>query len=142
MVLLLDVTRFKYPPHWVTLETAWHDSSTSSSRGLFVLEKRQQPMIPTILQLMAGDCMCADGQYADSTTTQVKAVSVLHEALEIVKQSDHRLFKALLPIKGTCEDHSVYLYTNKFSTSIRIQLASAFLTMGDGSTLHHETVWH
>lgn len=40
--LILDVARFKYPPHWVPLELLWeamqrHDASTGRPRGFFVM---------------------------------------------------------------------------------------------------------
>ena len=44
MVLLLDVARFKYPPHWITLSLCWQsmlpmDPDTGRSRGYVVLER-------------------------------------------------------------------------------------------------------
>lgn len=43
-VLVLDVARFKYPPHWVRLEDLWHalvplDPSTGRSRGWLQLRR-------------------------------------------------------------------------------------------------------
>lgn len=42
MVLILDVARFKYPPHWVPLKVLWEamlpkDADTGKSRGYFVI---------------------------------------------------------------------------------------------------------
>jgi hypothetical protein len=42
MVLILDVARFKYPPHWVSLPLLWQalgllDASTGLSRGFALL---------------------------------------------------------------------------------------------------------
>lgn len=42
MVLILDVARFKYPPHWVSARTLWEamrslDSDTGLPRGYLVL---------------------------------------------------------------------------------------------------------
>jgi len=44
MVLIMDVARFKYPPHWVPLHALWTamlttDSETSRSRGYLLLRK-------------------------------------------------------------------------------------------------------
>jgi len=44
MVLVLDVARFKYPPHWVTLPMLFNammprDTDTNKSRGYFIVEK-------------------------------------------------------------------------------------------------------
>jgi glutathione gamma-glutamylcysteinyltransferase len=52
-VLILDVARFKYPPHWVKLETLFesmrtHDSSTGLPRGYCVLQ--QSPQVPTLVE--------------------------------------------------------------------------------------------
>ncbi len=48
LVLLLDVARFKYPPHWVPLTklfaaTRTTDTSNGASRGWIVLRPRQTP---------------------------------------------------------------------------------------------------
>jgi len=47
LVLLLDVARFKYPPHWISAERLWHamhpvDPTTGRSRGWIVLQRRGQ----------------------------------------------------------------------------------------------------
>lgn len=43
LVLILDVARFKYPPHWVALERLWQamnatDSASGASRGYIIIE--------------------------------------------------------------------------------------------------------
>lgn len=45
LVLVLDVARFKYPPHWIAAERLWHamravDPATGRSRGWMVLTRR------------------------------------------------------------------------------------------------------
>lgn len=60
LVLVLDVARFKYPPHWVPLATFFAamqstDPVTSRSRGWLTLQKRQTPA--AIAQFL----VCADG---------------------------------------------------------------------------------
>jgi glutathione gamma-glutamylcysteinyltransferase len=47
MVLLLDVARFKYPPHWISAERLWQamhpiDPTTGRSRGWIFLRRRTQ----------------------------------------------------------------------------------------------------
>ncbi|XP_013395000.1 uncharacterized protein LOC106162300 isoform X1 [Lingula anatina] len=52
LVLLMDVARFKYPPHWVSLPLLWEamktvDSETGSSRGYCIIKRNQttEPMV-------------------------------------------------------------------------------------------------
>ena len=45
LALILDVARFKYPPHWVPVEALWramqrHDDTTGKPRGYLVLRSR------------------------------------------------------------------------------------------------------
>lgn len=47
LVLLLDVARFKYPPHWVPLPLLWQafeppDPATNRSRGYILLQKTEE----------------------------------------------------------------------------------------------------
>lgn len=47
LVLVLDVARFKYPPHWISAERLWQamhavDPTTGQSRGWIVLQRRAQ----------------------------------------------------------------------------------------------------
>ncbi|KAL2316739.1 hypothetical protein Fmac_030615 [Flemingia macrophylla] len=54
MVLILDVARFKYPPHWVPLEALWEGMScvdtTGQTRGFMVLSRphREPSMLDTL----------------------------------------------------------------------------------------------
>nr|BAB64932.1 phytochelatin synthase [Athyrium yokoscense] len=48
MALILDVARFKYPPHWVPLSLLWDamntiDEATGKSRGFMMIYKREIP---------------------------------------------------------------------------------------------------
>ena len=50
-VLVLDVARFKYPPHWVPVERLWeamcaHDSSTQVPRGYLLMDRADRPEQP------------------------------------------------------------------------------------------------
>jgi glutathione gamma-glutamylcysteinyltransferase len=47
LVLVLDVARFKYPPHWISAERLWQamhaiDPATGQSRGWIALQRRAQ----------------------------------------------------------------------------------------------------
>jgi glutathione gamma-glutamylcysteinyltransferase len=60
LVLLLDVARFKYPPHWVPLERLWEamaplDPSTGKSRGFIRLTRGDVPT-PTLCNLATEKC--------------------------------------------------------------------------------------
>ena len=61
-VLILDVARFKYPPHWVLLETLFesmrtNDASTGQPRGYCVLQK--SPQVPTLVEAPSiRSCSC------------------------------------------------------------------------------------
>ena len=50
-VLVLDVARFKYPPHWVKVEQLWEamcvqDPDTQQPRGYLVINKAEHPETP------------------------------------------------------------------------------------------------
>jgi glutathione gamma-glutamylcysteinyltransferase len=47
LALVLDVARFKYPPHWISAERLWHamqtvDPSTGRTRGWLTLRRRER----------------------------------------------------------------------------------------------------
>lgn len=47
MVLILDVARFKYPPHWITVDLMWNamkalDKTTGHPRGYIIMRKTQE----------------------------------------------------------------------------------------------------
>ena len=61
-VLILDVARFKYPPHWVPLPLLWeamrtHDTSTNKPRGWVVLTTLQ-PNIPLLMRINISSRNC------------------------------------------------------------------------------------
>ena len=50
-VLIMDVARFKHPPHWVPLPLLWEamerpDSATGRARGFATLSRKRQPGVP------------------------------------------------------------------------------------------------
>ncbi|HET9956026.1 MAG TPA: phytochelatin synthase family protein [Polyangiaceae bacterium] len=58
LVLILDVARFKYPPHWVPLEQLWYamrpvDPATKRSRGWLVFDRGELRPAPVYLRLLA-----------------------------------------------------------------------------------------
>ncbi|KAG7396606.1 hypothetical protein PHYBOEH_002026 [Phytophthora boehmeriae] len=61
MVLLMDVARFKYPPHWVRLSKVFEsmqlvDQSMNSPRGLVVLKEGAHATGPTLLKQQLIHC--------------------------------------------------------------------------------------
>ena len=60
LALILDVARFKYPPHWVRLPLLWQamtdiDPASGVARGWIVLDRGQQQAMPLYFRLSAGD---------------------------------------------------------------------------------------
>jgi glutathione gamma-glutamylcysteinyltransferase len=60
LVLILDVARFKYPPHWVPLAGLWHamtgvDPVTGRPRGFILFDRGEQRALPLYFRLTAGD---------------------------------------------------------------------------------------
>ncbi|XP_041999604.1 glutathione gamma-glutamylcysteinyltransferase 1-like [Salvia splendens] len=56
MVLILDVARFKYPPHWVPLTLLWEamdstDEATKLKRGFMLVSRRQRE--PALLHTLS-----------------------------------------------------------------------------------------
>ena len=56
-VLILDVARFKYPPHWVPLRALWRamgraDAETGKCRGYLVLSRRHPSETAVVLKLV------------------------------------------------------------------------------------------
>ncbi|KAL1552949.1 Glutathione gamma-glutamylcysteinyltransferase 1 [Salvia divinorum] len=56
MVLILDVARFKYPPHWVPLSLLWEamdstDEATKLKRGFMLVSRRQRE--PALLHTLS-----------------------------------------------------------------------------------------
>ena len=56
-LLVLDVARFKYPPHWVRVEQLWaamcvQDPDTLQPRGYLVIDKAAQPETPQGLEAL------------------------------------------------------------------------------------------
>lgn len=61
MVLILDVARFKYPPHWVPLPLMFEamqdiDQDTGKSRGFISLSTKHSRLIPSVICHMLPHC--------------------------------------------------------------------------------------
>jgi len=74
LVLLLDVARFKYPPHWVPLEQLWEamkplDPATGKSRG-FVRLSRGTTSTPSLFNMASSKCA-----WRATTTAVLRAVA-------------------------------------------------------------------
>jgi glutathione gamma-glutamylcysteinyltransferase len=72
LALVLDVARFKYPPHWVSIEQLWHathpiDDATGRARGWMVLRRRQQG-------IALGFCVRCDGESWQGLARRLNAV--------------------------------------------------------------------
>lgn len=56
MVLIMDVARFKLPPHWVPLEALWNamntqDPDTEKHRGFMIVQRDPQQTLPVTVTL-------------------------------------------------------------------------------------------
>ncbi|KAG6412521.1 hypothetical protein SASPL_125200 [Salvia splendens] len=77
MVLILDVARFKYPPHWVPLTLLWEamdstDEATKLKRGFMLVSRRQRE--PALLHTLwvAEVLLAKDGGLPLSEQEKVK----------------------------------------------------------------------
>ncbi|XP_031483963.1 glutathione gamma-glutamylcysteinyltransferase 1-like isoform X2 [Nymphaea colorata] len=92
MVLILDVARFKYPPHWVPLSLLWEamdtiDAATGHHRGFMLVSKL--PRAPSLLYTLSctHDCWVGITKYlfdevpsllkSDGINTVQKVLSVI-----------------------------------------------------------------
>eukprot|EP00124_Ichthyophonus_hoferi_P003480 Ihof_evm2s303 gene=Ihof_evmTU2s303 len=76
-VLILDVARFKYPPHWVPLHSLWNamnriDPDTTKTRGYMVL-KKQEDMVSLVFTMSRprGNCRSSLRNLDHSVTSTV-----------------------------------------------------------------------
>lgn len=66
LVLILDVARFKYPPHWAPVSALWAamqgvDPSTGQPRGWLVVAKAEHPEVDPVEAKALADRLCALG---------------------------------------------------------------------------------
>ncbi|KAG1359741.1 glutathione gamma-glutamylcysteinyltransferase 1 [Cocos nucifera] len=96
MVLILDVARFKYPPHWVPLELLWEamdtiDEATGHHRGFMVLSRLQKA--PSLLYTLS----CRHESWVSMARYLIDDVPILlkSEGLSSVPEVLFLLFKSL-----------------------------------------------
>ncbi|UJR31717.1 hypothetical protein I4U23_019197 [Adineta vaga] len=71
LVLILDVARFKYPSHWISIELLWQsmctiDSTTEKSRGFYLITKWSRD-----LSMQCGVNNCKDTNEQNISTEKV-----------------------------------------------------------------------
>jgi glutathione gamma-glutamylcysteinyltransferase len=104
LVLLLDVARFKYPPHWVPLSLLWQafeppDPETNRSRGYILLQKTEE-LYQTCFHVAFNPqqwCAIASPHFAD-TLPNLKQSSSLQEVVTILLHHFPSDFASLLQI--------------------------------------------
>ena len=92
LVLILDVARFKYPPHWISAERLWQamhaiDPATGRSRGWLALQRRAQGVSLGFTLRCEGDDLKAFARRLSSVVDELGADARIEE-----------LATALLPI--------------------------------------------
>mmetsp|Transcript_2978 Transcript_2978/g.8391 ORF Transcript_2978/g.8391 Transcript_2978/m.8391 type:complete len:343 (-) Transcript_2978:166-1194(-) len=92
MVLLLDVARFKYPPHWVPVEVLYNamlleDSATGSPRGYFVVRPTLQPSLLLVCNRRFPRWKEALDDTLNALTTIKAAQDSIHEGENIAELS-------------------------------------------------------
>lgn len=95
LVLILDVARFKYPPHWVPLEDLFramlpHDTETGRSRGFLRFWRRSQ--VASLCSLQATD------------TSWRALLCKLFNAESTATSSTEELLQRLLPVLSSQVD--------------------------------------
>lgn len=97
LALILDVARFKYPPHWVSVERLWQatqpiDPATGRPRGWMVLRARAQG-------IALGFSVRCDGESWQGLAQRLSAVArELGEATEVAA-----LARAIVPLVSHLE---------------------------------------
>jgi glutathione gamma-glutamylcysteinyltransferase len=97
LVLVLDVARFKYPPHWVSTEKLYRamepaDRATGKPRGWLTLRARSQGIA------LGFSLRCDDGSWRGLASRLVAASELLASATDLERAID-----ALLPIGAHVE---------------------------------------
>lgn len=82
VALVLDVARFKYPPHWVPVEDLWramvpHDPATGRARGWLLLARAAHASLPSLYRVTA-----PRGLTALAATMLERLPALLRQALE------------------------------------------------------------
>ncbi len=105
LVLLLDVARFKYPPHWVPLPLLWEafeppDPATNHSRGYVLLQKTEE-IYETFFHVALNPqqwCAIAAFYFEDKLPNLFKQSESPHEVVTILLKIFPSEFASLLQI--------------------------------------------
>jgi glutathione gamma-glutamylcysteinyltransferase len=97
LALILDVARFKYPPHWVPVEHLWRamepiDPATDRARGWLALRRRARSSA-------LGFCVSCVGENWDGMSRRLKAVI----AEVAFSSGPAELARAMLPLVSHLE---------------------------------------
>lgn len=105
LVLLLDVARFKYPPHWVPLPLLWQafeppDPATNRSRGYVLLQKTEE-LYQTYFHVALNPqqwCAIAAPHFEDKLPNLLKQSESPNEVVTILLKHFPSEFASLLQI--------------------------------------------
>jgi glutathione gamma-glutamylcysteinyltransferase len=124
-VLILDVARFKYPPHWVTIDALFeamrkNDNSTSLPRGWVVIQK--SPDVPVLVSAATNvrQCGCLSEFIVSRKTTipivsssigiglpnSVSSVATILDGLTCSIEHVLSLVKSRDDVHDTCENNN------------------------------------
>ncbi|KAJ3679708.1 hypothetical protein LUZ60_017719 [Juncus effusus] len=118
MVLILDVARFKYPPHWVPLPLLWEamntiDQATGRLRGFMLISRLQES--PTVLYTVSckHDSWLTMAKYLTEDVPQIIKSDNLHTIEQLLSTLFESLptnagdfIKCIVEIKGPDEGRS------------------------------------
>lgn len=110
LVLIMDVARFKYPPHWVSISSLfqamqWTDKDTGKARGYMSLMKSRK--LPTIVFRLNAS-LCVTGlpspkliKFAKDWRTELSTPAESHSSSQILKICINQLLGILNAKKTT-----------------------------------------
>jgi glutathione gamma-glutamylcysteinyltransferase len=123
LVLVLDVARFKYPPHWVSAEQLWHamkseDPATGRARGWITLRRRNQGIALGFSLQCDGDswqglanrttAAVTDLRRAEDLDSLIRAVAPLAAHLELRAPGEDAHQDALTSARAALHGVTVY----------------------------------
>ncbi|MEP6654194.1 MAG: phytochelatin synthase family protein [Myxococcales bacterium] len=116
LVLILDVARFKYPPHWVPLPLLWQamagtDPATGRARGWIVVQRGRQRAMPVYFRLAAAEGLTElAGSLLEETPALLATVSAANPKELVTAWVNamtgawgHRIRQALRPMSMPAE---------------------------------------
>jgi glutathione gamma-glutamylcysteinyltransferase len=106
LALVLDVARFKYPPHWVPIETLHRamrapDPATGRARGFIVLERSPFPAALFFRVLLEGDLAGMKKLLFEEIPASLAAPDPRSCCLPLDPALQDRLCTALAPLRDT-----------------------------------------